>query len=903
MKKIYSLALLFPMLALGQQPNYVKTTAYRQATAASIPNPQPEQAMQQVTYLDGLGRPIQQAALRQSPTGKDIVTHIGYDALGRQAREYLPYASASSGAGYNANALSETLSFYNTPAYENTQNPYSEKLLEASPMNRVLKQAAPGNAWALGGGHEIRTDYLANTAQDAVGLYKANAAWNASEKIYRTTFSKSGDYAPLQLYKTVTKDENWTSGNANTTEEYRNKSGQVVLKRAYGESVENGAPAFLAHDTYYVYDQFGNLALVIPPLAKGSIAKNSLDGLCYRYHYDRRNRLAEKKLPGKQWEYIAYDKLDRVVATGPANSPFGLPSKGWNFTKYDALGRPAYTGWYIGHQADAGGRTAVQALLDNAAVLWEARTAPATVDNISIGYSNAAFPTSTYNLLGISYYDNYNYPGAPPVPSSVLSQDVLADPKGLPTGTWTRVLTNEGEFAGDMAATFYDGKARPIRSHLANYQGGHTVADSQIDFAGQVLSTTTTHRLLAGNTDLVTVEDFAYSPQGRLLTHAHQAGSASQVLARNTYDELGQLIRKGVGGLSGSPALQEVDYSYNIRGWLTGINDTGSLSPAGSPPDLFAFRIRYDSPANAQALFNGNISETYWRAGSDDFLRGYRYGYDALNRLTEASYEKNGANTGHYDESMSYDLNGNIQALSRTGNSEAFRHHIDVLAYAYDPVKRNQLAKVSDSTNESLGFDDDSPDGINDPEDDYAYDDNGNMTSDQNKGITSITYNHLNLPVAVNFGSVQKIEYLYDAAGAKKRKSVTRYAWNEISGGIDLMTDNIDYMGGYQYKKGGTAVLPYRRRLCEEHLRGAEPCLPVQGPPGECQAELCGKSCPAGNAERNRGKPLLSLRTAAYELQFGPAGVRNRRNGCLPQGKAGGLSAVPKARATAVEQL
>ncbi|MFY8189243.1 MAG: hypothetical protein ACOVLC_14970 [Flavobacterium sp.] len=36
-------------------------------------------------------------------------------------------------------------------------------------------------------------------------------------------------------------------------------------------------------------------------------------------------------------------------------------------------------------------------------------------------------------------------------------------------------------------------------------------------------------------------------------------------------------------------------------------------------------------------------------------------------------------------------------------------------------------------------------DGTN-TNDDYAYDIFGNMTSDQNKGITSISYNHLNEP-------------------------------------------------------------------------------------------------------------------------------------------------------------
>src|SRR5690606_7013745 len=127
--------------------------------------------------------------------------------------------------------------------------------------------------------------------------------------------------------------------NGSETEEFKDKEGRVVLKRAYNETEE--------HDTYYVYDIYGNLTYVIPPKASDQTNINGvLDDLCYQYKYDYRNRLAEKKIPGKGWEYIVYDKLDRVVAAGPALSPFNdLSTKGWLITKYDVLGRVAYTGW------------------------------------------------------------------------------------------------------------------------------------------------------------------------------------------------------------------------------------------------------------------------------------------------------------------------------------------------------------------------------------------------------------------------------------------------------------------------------------------------------------------------------------------------------------------------------
>uniref|UniRef100_UPI001BD3D0E5 RHS repeat domain-containing protein n=1 Tax=Flagellimonas sp. 389 TaxID=2835862 RepID=UPI001BD3D0E5 len=74
------------------------------------------------------------------------------------------------------------------------------------------------------------------------------------------------------------------------------------------------------------------------------------------------------------------------------------------------------------------------------------------------------------------------------------------------------------------------------------------------------------------------------------------------------------------------------------------------------------------------------------------------------------------------------------------------------------------------------------------------YDQNGNMTADANKGITSISYNHLNLPtkVTIDNGSDNgTIDYVYDAIGIKLRK--------EISGSS---TGTTEYAGNYIYKNG-----------------------------------------------------------------------------------------------------
>src|SRR5690554_3751932 len=172
MKKfIYYTVVFFPVLVLSQSTNqnYVKSTTYKKATTTPLTaSPDAADGLVNVTYFDGLGRPVQQVAHKQSATGKDIITHIEYDQFGRQVKDYLPYASQSqSNMAYidGLTAVSETISYYQTnfgDAY-----PFSEKQFENSPLNRVLKQGAPGEAWQVTTAlidQTIKFNYTANSA-------------------------------------------------------------------------------------------------------------------------------------------------------------------------------------------------------------------------------------------------------------------------------------------------------------------------------------------------------------------------------------------------------------------------------------------------------------------------------------------------------------------------------------------------------------------------------------------------------------------------------------------------------------------------------------------------------------------------------------------------------------------
>ncbi|TCN50725.1 hypothetical protein EV142_11464, partial [Flavobacterium circumlabens] len=409
---------------------------------------------------------------------------------------------------------------------------------------------------------------------------------------------------------------------------------------------------------------------MIPPKADAAISADVLNGLCYQYKYDYRNRLVEKKLPGKQWEFIVYDKLDRPVATGPANSPFKDDTAvGWLITKYDVFGRPIYTGWNNVSSTSAARKT-LQDAQNSATVLFEKKL-PLTIDGIATAYNNSIAPTS-FKLLTVTYYDDYTFPGAQAVPGLIIGQTVLTNVKGLPTGTWTRVLSTPSSLAGETTTTFYDTRGRGISTYIKNHLTGISHTDNEIDFTGKTLTIQTEHQRLAGGAKMATEEKFTYSPQDRLLTHTHKIGAGTpQLMAENKYDALGQLMSKNVGNSTGSP-LQKIDFNYNIRGWLTEINKTANLQQSTDPLDLFAFKINYNTVQagipNVSSLFNGNISETFWRTGSDNIERAYGYQYDKLNRLKNAVYEKNGLTTNAYDESLTYDRNGNIMSLKRKGD-------------------------------------------------------------------------------------------------------------------------------------------------------------------------------------------------------------------------------------------
>ena len=373
--------------------------------------------------------------------------------------------------------------------------------------------------------------------------------------------------------------------------------------------------------------------------------------------------------------------------------------------------------------------------------------------------------TSGTTVHIMNYYDSYSFIGTQGFTSSNFSTDTSGNGKGALTGQMVAGINGNPIWK----AFYYDIRGREVKRVESNAMNGYDVATTSYSFTNKPL--TLTHVHTSGSKSLTEVYTYSYDYADRLLKVQHKLDSNTIVtLAEYTYDDLGRVKQKKLGGTTHSST-----YSYNIRNWLTGI--TGSK---------FTQTLTYN---NGTAGYNGNITAMGWTANGDS--HHYDFAYDGLSRLTSATH-----GAGHFTEKVtSYDKNGNIKGLQRYGQTGASTYGlIDNLSYT---LNGNQLNRVDDAVNTSAyngGFE--FKDGVKQANE-YAYDNNGNLTKDLNKGITEIQYNCLNLPNKVMFSDGSTVTYTYAADGTKLR---TVHA---ISG----VTTTTDYCGNVVYENGAQKLL------------------------------------------------------------------------------------------------
>ena len=800
-----------------------------------------DQRRQTVGYFDGLGRPQQTITVQGSPDKQDIIQPIAYDEFGREVTKYLPYVGGA-GGGFHASPYTEQRTFYSTASgIAHDDYPYSQTILERSPRNLVVETGAAGSSWQPGNGHTIKVYNGANSAAEHVKRWV----------VVNDLPVVAGEFAALDLSKVVTTDEH-----GHQIVEYKDRENKVILKKVQlDQTIDSSYSGWLS--TFYVYDDFNNLRFVIPPKAVNlgisngwNLSTDVLNGLCFQYSYDERLRMVTKKVPGAGTEEMVYDSRDRLAFRRDGNM---RANQQWMVYYYDELNREVMTAlWSNAGQSRADLQTAMNNSVPAAGTITT--TFPGKRDLVLASYDGSPFykatnsitleagfetgensaatfeidpnwsegvqstvvynpsptvPQNQLTYLTYTFYDDYSYVGAHGKETADLAalqpgsgdyENFSPFTKGLVTGTKVRVMGTDDWIT---TTTYYNGNSKPLQVIAGTLTGGRTVTTNLYDFEGKVLKTYSHLRnpRSAEVPELKTLSVMTYDHNGQLLTLQKQVVDKTPLvtIAQHSYNALGQLSEKVLGN-----SLDNLKYDYNIRGWLTSMNK-GYLS--GGEEHYFGFDLGYDNASSglngtaySTPQFNGNISGSIWKSKGAGINRKYDYSYDNVNRLTGAAFlQQNPGSTAWASDqvnftvnNISYDENGNLLSMDQQGLIGGVSGYVDRLRYGM-LENSNQLKYVTDQANNPGSTLGDFKEVHNNTDQDYWYDQNGNLKQDGNKGITSIIYNHLNLPEQITIPGKGTITYQYDATGMKHRKVVV----DQTQGSAKTVVS--DYINGYLY--------------------------------------------------------------------------------------------------------
>ena len=647
-------------------------------------------------------------------------------------------------------------------------------------MNRIVKKYGPGVAWQ---NHPVKTDVLTNIERKNAVDRVDSCFIVCRYRIKNDSLVCAGEYdaGTLEVVRTIDEDNH-------VSYEFKDKAGRIVLVR---QSDDNQ----ISYDTYHVYDNYGNLCMVLPPMAadyffdEGEWSETApvLQQYAYIYHYDKYNRCIYKKLPGCDPVYTVYDAADHPVFTQDGEQ---RERNEWSFSIPDAFGRTVLTG-VCTNTLDYASNP-----LDTIVVYGDW----ANEENGLKGYQLKGVTLNSPSLLSANYYDHYEFLGKNGIPNDMTTVYVeetgygkrnAGGCKGQLTGVWTSLLSaRPGTFT--YSVMYYDDRYRIIQQRGNNELGGTEIVHTAYNFSGNPLEEKRIHTV-SGTEPIVELHQHTYDHANRLLKTSYQLNDNTPiVLVDNVYDEIGRLKtdkRNGVYEL-------RTDYTYNLRSWIKGINGP-----------LFNQTLNYQETLEGTTpCYNGNISRMCWRSVENGMAtvidpqeKGYSFTYDGLSRLKDAIYGEGTnlkQNRNRFNEQITgYDKMGNILGLLRYGQTGTDSYGlVDNLNLIYHG---NQLQSVYDNaTNSVFGNGMEFKDNVNETVE-YEYDKNGNLTKDLNKKITGIQYNILNLPSHISFADGNSIEYEYAADGRKVRTTHT----------INNNVTSTVYCGNAIYENGSLKML------------------------------------------------------------------------------------------------
>jgi|GEM_PF-2053997 RHS repeat-associated core domain len=561
-------------------------------------------AAKDIVYYDGLGLPQQEIFVGATTNGNSIVLPFIYDKALRSYRDYLPYALQTGSEERQGSPLTDQLSYW-SGRYASETCPFLTIGYENAPTDRVSMVRRIGRAY-YDANKTTATSRRTSTSGEVLKL-KVNSSGTITASGYMTG-----------LHVTETTDEDGLK-----TAVYRDVLGFNVLERKY---LASGNTC----DTYHVYDNFYNLAYVLPPEASsqltssGSWSESSAlcRNYCYRYIHDSSRRIIASRLPGCDPEYLVYDKADRIIG------------------RQNAKDR-ADTNW-ITYQFDESGRMASMRQ-------WKS--------SISHSALRAAGTNATSNGIDVmrKHYDSY--PSADsgslsfsPISGVVTTSDLRTYVRGMDTQDDLCGISSTASASPsfEKRRNYYDAFGRIIQEVTLGIDGGVTRRSWKYDFRGNMVASDERTDGFA-KTMMNT-----YDSRSRLLSATTYVNDSLCSTETYTYDDMGQMITSVHGnGLTES-------YAYDIRGWLT------SHSATRNGNTLFNSGLGYfTGGVGGQSSYTGNIMTLSWRQGPESGKQ-YKFSYDLLGRLTEsAMYIDSTYADGNSEKGVTYDRNGNILTLRR----------------------------------------------------------------------------------------------------------------------------------------------------------------------------------------------------------------------------------------------
>jgi len=692
-------------------------------------------------FFDALGRPSLKAANNVGNDNRFVYLYNEIDGENQLASRWLPVVGDSEVLDMDIDLLEKNAAQYGEwPARES---------FGYDGMGRMIRQTKAGREWK---NKPANITYVTNGRTDVKRYVTLSPIDNAPVE--------NGYYDAGTLTGACVANED---GIKVTT--YTNAFGKKVLERCGNDN-----------DTYYVYDCYNRLRLVLMPKIQ---SEYDLDKYAFQYRYSLDGNLIYKKLPGcAPIEYV-YDKNDRCLSVQDGE----LKKKGlYRFMLYDAVGRMVVQGLSTTKPDGAGEATVT--LDENGGGMEQT------------GYrilNDASLNLTIKDIEVVNYYDNYRF----------ATGSYAAHFSGLtkPSGDYARgrlsgsvVLASNGERLGSVMS--YDQQGNVLEIQKRGLNGCMERVTNTYTYTNQLASSISVVKTQKGDT-IKYEECNTYSPTtDRLAAVTRQAFSNNLPSRLNkctyTYDRLGRLftIDRPIDGGKG-----RLSYDYNIQSWTQRIN-SGSFNES----------IHYVD-GQGKPMYSGNISSITWSdAGSGQTNRGYRYTYDDLNRLVNAEYGEDNFSTGigRYNERLGYDGNSNVTSLQRKGvTQEGSYGLIDDLRLCYDG---NQLSKVEENAPTVLyaGSLD-----VKRSTNDIRYNANGSLTMDGTRDITHIDYDLHNNPLRIQFANGNVTKYVYSAAGEKLRAihytavANTHVEMGQVYADIEkryLAVDSTDY------RLGGNAV-------------------------------------------------------------------------------------------------